>query len=84
MSPPSALSDRTVEVLTAATAALEAGTDPFGEGFLAEHAVTLDECYRLAELLALGARLIVATMRLAAGAGPDKRLAALLLTEAGR
>ncbi len=84
MSSPCVLSDRTVEVLAAATAALEAGTDPFSEGFLAEHAVTLDECSSLAELLALGARLIVATMRLATGAGPDKRLAVLMLTEAGR
>lgn len=84
MSPPSVLSNRTVELLAAATVALETGTDPFSEGFLAEHAVTLDECYRLAELLAMGARLIVATMRLATGAGTDKRLAALMLTEAGR
>ncbi len=84
MSPPSALSDRTVEVLTAATMALETGTDPFSGGFLAEHAVTLDECHRLAELLAMGARLLVATMRMATGAGTDKRLAALMLSEAGR
>lgn len=84
MSPPSVLSDRTVELLTAATAALEACTDPFSEGFLAAHAVTLDECYRLAELLAVGARLVGATMRMATGAGTDRRLAALMLTEAGR
>lgn len=49
---------RTSELLKAAADALEDGRDPLTTPFLDEHAVTLDECYDLAEWLAVGAQLM--------------------------
>jgi hypothetical protein len=53
---------RTSEVLRAAASALEEGTDPFNDAFLREHDITLDECFTLAEHLALGAQLLAWAM----------------------
>lgn len=49
---------RSPEILRAAAAALEEGTDPFSSGFLDKHQVTLDECFEMAEGLALGAQIV--------------------------
>lgn len=51
-------SPRLTEILTAAADAMEDGMDPFDTAFLADNHVTLDECMTMAELLALGARLV--------------------------
>lgn len=53
---------RSSELLKAAAAALEDGRDPLHNSFLCEHEVTLDECYSLAEYLAIGGRLIAWAM----------------------
>ena len=50
--------NRRTELLLAAAEALEAGDDPFGGGFLAEHDVTSSECINLARQLAIGARVV--------------------------
>jgi hypothetical protein len=49
---------RRTELLTAAADALDEGQDPLVPPFLGEHEVTLDECYSLAQQLAIGARLV--------------------------
>lgn len=49
---------RLIDLLNHAADAMENGQDPFDHGFLGEHAVTLDECFTMAELIALGARLV--------------------------
>lgn len=49
---------RRTELLTAAAAALDDGQNPLMPPFLDEHSVTLDECFSLAEQLAIGARLV--------------------------
>lgn len=49
---------RSSELLKAAANALDDGRDPLTSPFLDEHAVTLDECYDLAEWLAVGAQLM--------------------------
>jgi hypothetical protein len=50
--------DRRTELLMTAARALEDGRDPLAEPFLSDHEVTLDECYSLAEQLAVGARVV--------------------------
>lgn len=49
---------RHVDLLRAAADALVEGVDPLGGAFLGEHGVTLDEACDLADLLAVGARLV--------------------------
>lgn len=49
---------RLVEILTAAADAMEDGMDPFDTAFLADNRVSLEECFTMADLLALGARLV--------------------------
>lgn len=49
---------RQSQLLKAAAQAMENSEDPFHESFLRANGVTLDECFDLAELLALGARLM--------------------------
>jgi hypothetical protein len=49
---------RLIELLNRAADAMDDGMDPFDHGFLAEHGVTLEECFTMAELLAVGARLV--------------------------
>jgi hypothetical protein len=49
---------RQSELLNQAAAAMEDGRDPFDLAFLCEHDVTLDECYDMAEWLAIGARIV--------------------------
>lgn len=49
---------RSSELLKAAADALDDGRDPLTPPFLDEHRVTLDECYDLAEWLAVGAQLM--------------------------
>lgn len=49
---------RSSEILKAAAKALEDNCDPFHESFLTANAVTLDECFDMAESLALGAQVI--------------------------
>jgi hypothetical protein len=49
---------RSSELLKAAAEALDDGRDPLHLAFLSEHEVTLDECYSLAEWLAVGASLM--------------------------
>jgi len=51
---------RQTELLDLAAQALERGEDPFATGFLQEHQVTLDECYDISDLLAVGARMVLA------------------------
>jgi len=53
---------RSSELLKAAAEALDDGRDPLNSAFLDEHGVTLDECYDLAESLAMGGRLIAWAM----------------------
>lgn len=47
------------ELLRKAASALDEGIDPFGEGFLHEHDVTLSQVIALAQQLAVGARMVV-------------------------
>lgn len=47
------------DLLEAAAVALDDGRNPLDEHFLVEHEVTLDECYDLAGMLALGARMVI-------------------------
>jgi hypothetical protein len=49
---------RTSKLLKAAADALDDGRDPLTNPFLADNEVTLDECYSLAEWLAVGAQLM--------------------------
>jgi len=49
---------RSSELLKAAADALEEGSDPFHESFLGKHDVTADECFDLADSIAMGARLV--------------------------
>lgn len=49
---------RSSELLKAAAEALDDGEDPLHHAFLSEHEVTLDECYDLAEWMAIGAALM--------------------------
>lgn len=49
---------RSSELLKAAADALDDGRNPLANPFLSDHDVTLDECYSLAEWLAVGARLM--------------------------
>lgn len=49
---------RSVDLLKRAADALEAGTDPFSTGWLADNNVTFAECMDLSESLAIGARLL--------------------------
>lgn len=49
---------RQADLLREAADALNDGRDPLTNPFLSEHGVTLDECYDMADFLALGARLI--------------------------
>lgn len=50
---------RNLELMEMAALALENGQDPLDHGFLAEHNVTLDECYNLADAMAAGLRFIL-------------------------
>lgn len=52
----------TPELLKTAADALEAGEDPFGNGFLLKHKVTADQCFSLASQLAIGARIVAEGM----------------------
>jgi hypothetical protein len=45
-------------LLRAAAGALDEGTDPFATSWLVEHNVTLEQCFSLSELLAIGARIV--------------------------
>lgn len=49
---------RMADLLDKAADALDDGIDPLALGFLSANEVTLDECYDLADKLAMGARLI--------------------------
>lgn len=49
---------RQSQLLKAAAAAMENGEDPFHESFLGANEVTLDECFDMADLLALGAQVM--------------------------
>lgn len=49
---------RRTELLNAAADALDDGQIPLVDPFLSEHEVTLDECFSLAQQLAIGARLV--------------------------
>jgi hypothetical protein len=49
---------RSSNLLLVAADALDQGRDPFADSFLVEHAITLNECYELAERLATGARMM--------------------------
>jgi hypothetical protein len=49
---------RRTQLLEAAAAALDDGQIPLTEPFLSAHEVTLDECFSLAEQLAIGARVV--------------------------
>ena len=46
------------DLLRAAADALDDGRDPLTNPFLADNDVTLDQCYSLAEQLAIGARIV--------------------------
>jgi hypothetical protein len=46
------------ELLRAAAEALDEGTDPFCQSFLAEHDVTFGQCMALSKQLAIGARMV--------------------------
>lgn len=50
--------DRRTRLLMAAAAALDDGQIPLMDPFLSDHEVTLDECFSLAEQLAIGARIV--------------------------
>ena len=58
-SPKPVFSDRLAYLLEEAADALEDGRDPFADGFLIEHSVTLDECYSLSDLLSASARMML-------------------------
>jgi hypothetical protein len=47
-------------MLRLAADALDDGRDPLTNPFLADNDVTLDQCYALAEQLAIGARIVAA------------------------
>jgi len=49
---------RAADLLKAAATALDDGRDPLTSPFLGEHDVSLNECYDLAEQMAMGARLL--------------------------
>lgn len=49
---------RRADLLTAAAEALDDGRDPFSSEFLGKHEITRDECFSLAEQLAIGARIV--------------------------
>lgn len=49
---------RSTDLLRKAAKALDDGQDPLMNPFLSENDVPLDECFDLAERLALGARLV--------------------------
>lgn len=49
---------RMADLLDKAADALENGEDPLALHFLSENEVTLDECFDLADKLAMGARII--------------------------
>jgi hypothetical protein len=51
------------ELLELAAEALEDGRDPLANPFLSDNGVTLDQCYSLAEQLAIGARIMAAGIR---------------------
>ena len=50
--------NRRTQLLLDAAKALDDGQDPLTEPFLSRHEVTLEECYSLAEQLAIGALLV--------------------------
>jgi hypothetical protein len=50
----------TAALLRAAASALDDGRNPLANPFLSEHEVTLDQCFSLAEQLAIGARIVAA------------------------
>jgi len=50
----------TAALLRAAADALEDGRDPLANPFLSDNDVTLDQCYSLADQLAIGARIVAA------------------------
>lgn len=56
------MSNRRADLLRSAVVSLQNGEDPFGGGFLREHNVSLDECYDLADALALGGQVVLAMM----------------------
>jgi hypothetical protein len=53
----------TAELLELAADALDDGRDPLAEPFLSDNGVTLDQCYSLADQLAIGARIVAAGIR---------------------
>jgi hypothetical protein len=52
----------TAQLLRQAADALDNGEDPFGVNFLQEHNVSLDQCFSMAEQLAVGARMVAKAM----------------------
>lgn len=54
---------RSIALLEAAADALQDGTDPFNTNWLAEHDVTLDECFTLSEQFAAGATILAWAMK---------------------
>jgi hypothetical protein len=50
----------TRELLRLAADALDNGVDPFSSVFLGDHEVTSDQCFSLAQQLAVGARVVAA------------------------
>ena len=50
----------TAELLRKAAAALERGESPLTTPFLGDNDVSLDQCFTLAEQLAIGARIVAA------------------------
>ena len=51
------------ELLELAAEALDDGRDPLSNPFLSDNDVTLDQCYSLAQQLAIGARIVAAGIR---------------------
>lgn len=61
------IAPRMADLLRLAAAALREGTSPLEGGFLAEHEVTLDEAYTLADWLATGVDALLELDRTAPG-----------------
>lgn len=70
---------RLIELLNRAADAMEDGQDPFDLSFLSDHDVAAYECITMADLLALGARLVAFGLdnpKIALGAINGARMAA--------
>lgn len=75
---------RSRTILIAVIERLNTGGDPFASDFLSEHSITLDECYDMADRLALGASLLLALSSWARGTQPERQMAAMLLAQSIR